>query len=170
MMNTKKSIRSAERATKGGALFGLLFMTVIGSGPVIAQQQAAPAQDELPRAAYAFARMMDPNAWMQMMTMSMDPRIWMNPISSCVACHDNEDVARYQQAFGPFTAMMNPVMMTNPQAYNDMMASAFDAEAADHWRRAVEEKYGLNPGDPLPGMHGGWPWGTAPTPPAQAAQ
>ena len=169
-MNPKKCYRSVERKTKSGALFVLLFMAVTGSASVMAQQQATPAQNELPRAAYAFAKMMDPNTWMQMMTMSMDPRIWMNPISSCVACHDNEDVARYQQVFGPFTAMMNPVMMTNPQAYNDMMASAFDAKAAEHWRRAVEEKYGLNPGDPMPGMHGGWPWGTAPMTLPQAAQ
>lgn len=169
-MNTKTWLRPAQRLIKRGGLLLLLVMAATGNGSVLAQQPATPATNELPRAAYAFAKMMDPNSWMQMMTMSMDPRIWMNPISSCVACHDNEDVARYQQVFGPFTAMMNPVMATNPEAYNSMMASAFDAKAAEHWRRAVEEKYGLNPGDPLPGMHGGWPSGTTPTPAPQAAQ
>lgn len=145
-------------------LFFVLLVTVLASNSLRAQdQQTAPAADEVSRAAaQSIAKTMDPNTWAMMMTMSMDPRIWANPISSCAACHDNEDVGRYQQVFGPYmSAMMNPMTMANPEAYNDMMASMTDPKTAEYWQRAVEEKYGLNPGDPLPGMHS-WPWGMVP--------
>ena len=71
------------------------------------------------------------------------------------------------QVFGPFVpaTMMNPAMCASPDAYNNMMASVTDAKAAEHWQRAVEEKYGLKPGDTAPTMHNWWPWGMAPTVP-----
>jgi cytochrome c peroxidase len=172
MMKIEQSLRAAGQLSRHGGLLVLLACAVFNGSAVLAQEQsAAPKPAAVNGAAYSMARMMDPNAWAQMMTMSMDPRIWMNPISSCAACHDNEDVGRYQQVFGPFVAgMMNPAMMTSPGAYNEMMATVFDKKAAEHWQRAVEKKYGLNPGDPLPVMHG-WPWGMAPPapvpPPAQ---
>ena len=150
----------------------LLLVTVFASNAIKAQdQQTIGASGEATRAAQSIARTMDPNTWVVMMTMSMDPRIWANPISSCTACHDNEDTARYQQVFGPYVAaMMNPMIMANPNAYNTMMASMLDPKTAEHWQRAVEEKYGLKPGDPLPSMHA-WPWGMMPgvpmPPPAQ---
>lgn len=172
MMKLHKWPRAAGSILKSAGLSVFFTAAVMAASSTMAQEQPIkPGAGETPQAAYAFAKMMDPNTWMQMMTMSMDPRIWMNPISGCVACHDNEDVGRYQQVFGPFTAMMNPAMMSNPDVYNEMMASAMNAKAAEHWQRAVEEKYGLEPGDPMPTMHGGWPWSIMPavpvTPPAQ---
>lgn len=151
----------------------LLATAVLVGNPVMAQQQApTPESDEITGAAKSIAATMNPNSWALMMTMSMDPRIWANPISMCAACHDNEDVGRYQQVFGPFvSAMMNPVLMGNPEVYNNMMASALDPKAAEHWQRAVEKKYGLQPGDSVPTMHNWWPWGMMPyTPMPQSAQ
>ena len=42
---------------------------------------------------------MDPNTWMQMMQMMMDPNA--TPIQNCALCHEGEDLARYQKDFGP---------------------------------------------------------------------
>ncbi len=163
MIRFNQWFRAAQRMILPGGLLLALFVAVFASNPLQAQdQQATSGTDDVNRAAKAIAKTMDPNSWAMMMTMSMDPRIWANPISSCAACHDNEDVGRYQQVFGPYmSAMMNPMTMANPEAYNDMMASMTDPKTAEYWQRAVEEKYGLNPGDPLPGMHS-WPWGMMP--------
>lgn len=163
MIKLNQWFHATQSTGLAGILFLVLLVTVLASNPLQAQdQQAAPDSDKANRVTESIAKTMDPNTWALMMTMSMDPRIWANPISSCAACHDNEDVGRYQQVFGPYvSAMMNPMTMANPEAYNDMMASMSDPKAAEYWQRAVEEKYGLNPGDPLPGMHS-WPWGMAP--------
>ena len=163
MIKLNQCISKSQRMILPAGLFLVLLVTVFASNSLRAQeQQTAPASGEVSRAAQSIAKTMDPNTWTMMMTMSMDPRIWANPISSCAACHDNEDVGRYQQFFGPYVAaMMNPMTMTNPQAYSDMLVSIQDAKAAEYWQRAVEEKYGLSPGSPLPGMHS-WPWGMVP--------
>ena len=153
--------KSARRSGVAG-VFLVLALTFSGLAP--AQQQDAAAAPVTDPVAESIAKMMDPNTYVLMMTMAMDPRIWMNPMSSCVACHNNEDVARYQQVFGPFTSMMNPAMWTTPDAYNEMMASMFDARAAEEWSKAVMKKYGLQPGDPMPTMHSGWPWGAGGVP------
>ena len=163
MIRLNPWFHAAQRLISPGGLILVMLITLFASNPLQAQnQQAAPDSGEVNRAAETIAKTMDPNSWALMMTMSMDPRIWANPISSCAACHDNEDVGRYQQFFGPYvSAMMNPMTMANPEVYNEMMASMQDPKTAEYWQRAVEEKYGLNPGDPLPNMHG-WPWGMAP--------
>ena len=163
MIRLNQCFRMAQRINLSGGLLLMLFATVLASSPLKAQdQQAAPAYGDATRAAQSIAKTMDPNTWAVMMTMSMDPRIWANPISSCAACHDNQDVGRYQQVFGPYaSAMMNPMSMASPDAYNTMMASMMDPKIAEYWQRAVEEKYGLAPGSPLPNMHA-WPWGAMP--------
>ncbi len=150
-----------ERRKSAAAVLLVAALAFTGLAP--AQQEAASSQPQ-DAVAYSIAKMMDPNTYTLMMTMAMDPRIWMNPMSSCAACHNNEDVARYQQVFGPFTSMMNPAMWTTPDAYNDMMASMFDAKAAEEWSKAVMKKYGLQPGDPMPTMHSGWPFGAGGVP------
>ncbi len=147
-----------SKAARSSSAALLLVWASFFSGLAPAQQQEATAAPVTDAVAESIAKMMDPNTYMTMMTMAMDPRIWMNPISSCAACHNNEDVARYQQVFGPFTTMMNPAMWATPDSYNEMMASMFDARAAEEWSKAVMEKYGLKPGDPMPTMHSGWPW------------
>ena len=161
---------SSRRAGKigAGAVFGLLLSVAIAANPALAQE-TQPAE-EMTAAAKTIAKTMDPNSWLMMMTMAMDPRIWTNPISSCAACHDNEDVARYQQVFGPFTGMMNPAMWASSEAYNEMMSSVLDQKAAEHWARAVEKKYGLKPGETAPTMHAWWPMMPMPAPAPAPAQ
>ncbi len=165
MKNSGLKFLDAKAARKSGAAALLLVSALAFAGLAPAQQQAADANQVSDPVAESIAKMMDPNTYVTMMTMAMDPRIWMNPISSCAACHNNEDVARYQQVFGPFTSMMNPAMWSTPDAYNEMMASMFDARAAEEWSKAVMTKYGLQPGDPMPTMHSGWPWGAVPAMP-----
>ncbi len=163
MITFCKRFHAMQNLNLPGRLLLLLLATAFASNPLQAQsQQAAPTSAEATRAAKSRAKTMDPNTYVLMMTMSMDPRIWSNPISSCAACHDNEDVGRYQQVFGPYvSAMMNPMTMADPDMYNDMMSSMLDPKMAEYWQRAVEEKYGLSPGSPLPSMHA-WPWGMVP--------
>ena len=163
MIKRNKWFTAAQSFNFSGGLLAMLFVVIFAGNPLNALgQQATSASDEMNRAAKTIARTMDPNSWVVMMTMSMDPRIWANPISSCAACHDNEDVGRYQQVFGPYaSAMMNPMTMASPDAYNIMMESMLDPKTAENWQRAVELKYGLNPGAPLPSMHA-WPWGMTP--------
>ena len=157
MKLSKQRPRTAGKNVGRGLAFALALTTALAAGKVLAQQQETPASAEPTGAAFSIAKMMDPNTYATMMTMAMDPRIWMNPISSCAACHDNEDVGRYQQVFGPFTSMMNPSMWATPDAYNEMMSSVLDQKAAEHWMRAVEKKYGLKPGETAPTMHAWWP-------------
>ena len=163
MITFCQRLHAMQNLNLTGRLLLLILATAFASNPLQAQsQQAAPTSSETTRAAESIARTMDPNTYVLMMTMSMDPRIWANPISSCAACHDNEDVGRYQQVFGPYVAaMMNPMTMANPGAYDNMMESMLDPKTAEYWQRAVEEKYGLSPGSPLPSMHA-WPWGMMP--------
>lgn len=160
----KRSFRSA--------LIGILALL----GSMVQAQEATTAQPaQTLSAANTMVKMMDPNTWFQMMAMSMDPRIWMNPISACAACHDNEDVGRYQQVFGPFmSAMTNPAMWTNPVTYNEVLASAMDARAMEEWARALTRKYGTcvpgSPGCPVPAAHSTywWPWPAVQSPTSPA--
>ena len=153
-----------------------LLVTLALLGTTAQAQQTTTAQPaETLTAAYSMAKMMDPNTWFELMAMSMDPRIWMNPISSCAACHDNEDVGRYQQVFGPFmSAMTNPAMWADPATYNTALASAMDARAAEEWALALTRKYGMcaagSAGCPPPTTHGNywWPW-PAPVPTTPSA-
>jgi len=147
---------------KGGCFSALFGVVALLAGTVAQAQESTTADAEgagTPAAVYSMMKMMDPATWFQMMAMTMDPRIMANPISTCAACHDNEDVGRYQQVFGPFVATAaNPAMWANPGAYNAAMASAMDARAAEHWTRALEKKYGLCAGStagcPRPPAHG----------------
>ena len=66
---------------------------------------------------------MDPQVWMQMMTMMMDPAKAMS-MESCALCHEGDDLARYTKDFGPMMEasqqmgqFMSPhqwMQMTNP--------------------------------------------------------
>lgn len=77
---------------------------------------------------YAMRKSMDPKTWMQMMTTMMNPH-GTSTEAMCASCHEGEDLARYQNQFGPMMqpswnqykammdphamgAMMNPMMMT----------------------------------------------------------
>ena len=163
MIKLYRNFKRMRKVLLRGHLPFLFLVTVFASGLLHAQeQQPASDSEQFSRVAQTMAKTMDPNTYFTMMTMAMDPRIWANPISSCVACHDNEDVGRYQQVLGPFmSAMMNPMTMASPDGYNNMMASMLDPKTTENWLRAVEEKYGLDPGSPVPGMHT-LPWGIVP--------
>lgn len=149
----------------------MLSAALLGSLVTVHAQEAG---EPVP-AAVTMAKTMDPNSWLQLMGMAMDPRIWSNPISSCAACHDNEDVGRYQQVFGPYVGMMmNPASWATTDSYTSALASAMDPAAAEHWARALEKKYGLGEGtlvlgaangqNPIPTVHGAfwWPWAPPP--------
>ena len=44
-------------------------------------------------------------------------------IASCIECHTDEDIARYQKDYGGMLHAMNPMMqMANPQMMGGMMA------------------------------------------------
>jgi hypothetical protein len=89
---------------------------------------------------YPMQKSMDPQVWMQMMSMMMDPAKAMS-MENCALCHEGDDLARYAKDFGPMmdasqqmakfmsphqmlqsmnpmmTSMMNPMaMMMNPMA------------------------------------------------------
>ena len=114
---------------------------------------AASAEDAKPAMSmegmsYPMQKSMDPNVWMQMMTMMMDPSK-MTSMENCALCHEGDDLARYAKDFGPMMesmqsmtksfaphqmvsqmnpmmnsmgGMMNPMMgMMNPAMYMNMM-------------------------------------------------
>lgn len=136
-----------------------------------AQEQEAASSPALPAMTYAMEKTMNPATWMQLMAMSMDPRIQVNPISSCAACHENEDVGRYQKTFGPSVAMMwNPMMWMNPGAYAAAAAPMMSPMTQQQWMLAWNRRFDLNgyipvaPGAaPAGGMYW-WPWPAAPYP------
>ena len=77
---------------------------------------------------YALEKSMDPNVWIKLMNSMMSGELQGQPaIASCVECHTDEDIARYQKEFGGMLQSMNPVMqMASPQGFggyaNGMMA------------------------------------------------
>ena len=74
---------------------------------------------------YPMQKSMDPQVWMQMMTMMMDPARAMS-MENCALCHQDDDLARYAKDFGPMmeasqqmAQWMSPHQMM--QAMNPMM-------------------------------------------------
>jgi len=72
-----------------------------------------------PEMSEAMQKSMDPNVWIKLMNSMMSGELQGQPlISSCVECHTDEDIARYQKDYGGMLQAMDPMMhMTNPQAY-----------------------------------------------------
>ena len=68
---------------------------------------------------HAVRKSMDPNVWIKLMNSMMSGELQGQPaIASCVECHTDEDVARYQQDFGGMLHAMNPMMqMLSPQGF-----------------------------------------------------
>jgi len=111
----------------------------------------------------AMQKSMDPGVWMQLMTMSMNPQTWSNPIGTCALCHTGEDMARYQKTFGPsLSAMANPAMWMNPTAYMGMMGPMMDPKQYEAWYQAWMQKGGA-------AMGGAMPYGQPAAPAAPAA-
>lgn len=110
------------------AAAALLLTIVVASLTVQAEDKyALPEPFATTGVTPAMQKSMDPNTWTDLMAMMMDPSKG-SPMGTCAACHEGEDLARYQEQFGPmmqamwepYKAMMNPHMMNNMM--NPMMA------------------------------------------------
>ena len=89
--------------------------------------QAAPAPLDMTK---AMQHSMDPNVWMQMMAIMMNPQN-SSSLDACALCHEPQEIAEYQASFGPmldmmwqpYKAMMNPHAMTSMMNPNTYMGS-----------------------------------------------
>ena len=74
---------------------------------------------------------MQPNTWFQMMSNMMNPQ-QVSPVDMCASCHEGQDIARFQQNFGPmmnamwepYKAMMSSYTSMNPAGFMMGMSSA----------------------------------------------
>ncbi len=89
--------------------------------------QAAAAPSDMSK---AIQHSMDPNVWMKMMAIMMNPQN-SSSLDACALCHEPQDIAQYQASFGPmldmmwqpYKAMMNPHAMTSMMNPNTYMGS-----------------------------------------------
>jgi hypothetical protein len=81
----------------------ILLFVLVGSVSVNAED-AAPA-NAMAGMSYPMQKSMDPQVWMKMSMMMMDPAKAAS-MESCALCHEGEDLARYAKDFGP---MMEPM-------------------------------------------------------------
>ncbi len=102
-------------------LIALLFsgISTLTAAAETTSPEGAQGHDDL---SYATQKSMDPKVWMKLMNSMMSGELQGQPaIASCVECHTNEDIARYQKDFGGMMQMMNPMLqMANPQMYGAM--------------------------------------------------
>ena len=120
-------------------LLAVSLVTLLGISSATAED-AKPAMS-MEGMSFAMQKSMDPNVWMQMMGMMMDPAK-MASMENCALCHEGEALARYAKDFGPMmepmqnmaksfaphqmVSQMNPMMgsmggMMNPAMYMNMM-------------------------------------------------
>ena len=71
----------------------------------VSAEDAKPAMMGMEGMSYPMQKSMDPQVWMQMMTMMMDPAK-ATSMENCALCHEGDDLARYAKDFGP---MMEPM-------------------------------------------------------------
>ncbi len=71
----------------------------------VSAEEAKPAMMGMQGMSYPMQKSMDPQVWMQMMTMMMDPAKAAS-MENCALCHEGDDLARYAKDFGP---MMEPM-------------------------------------------------------------
>ncbi len=102
-------------------LIALLFsgISTLTAAAETTSPEGAQGHEDL---SYATQKSMDPKVWMKLMNSMMSGELQGQPaIASCVECHTNEDIARYQKDFGGMMQMMNPMLqMANPQMYGAM--------------------------------------------------
>ena len=123
---------------KHALLYSIVLSSIlyfVGFSTLHAAEESKPAYS-MEGMSYAMQKSMDPNVYMQMMQMMMDPNA--TAMGSCALCHEGDDLARYQKDFGPMmdaatgmykvagphqaTQYMNPMMsMMNPAMYMNMM-------------------------------------------------
>lgn len=66
-----------------------------------------------------------------------------NPMAGCGGCHSGDDMVRFDKAFRPMMAMMNPANWMNPTAYMAMMTQMMNPEMYTEWMNAYMKKYGM---------------------------
>lgn len=123
---------------KHALMYSIILSSIlyfVGFSNVHAADEATPA-NSMAGMTFEMQKSMDPNTWMQMMQMMMDPNA--TAMASCALCHEGEDLARYQKEFGPMMDVannmykaagphqaaqyMNPMMgMMNPSMMSGMM-------------------------------------------------
>ncbi len=98
-----------------------------------------PAQ-ESENVANSIARSLNPDVYMRMM---MNPATMTNPVSTCIECHNGEDVARYSATFGPMLQMMSSRNWFNPNAYSRMMVPMMNPATYTQWYNALMKRYAV---------------------------
>jgi hypothetical protein len=81
------------------------LVALVGFSTVSAEDEKPAAMMGMEGMSHSMQKSMDPQVWMQMMTMMMDPAKAAS-MESCALCHEGEDLARYTKDFGP---MMEPM-------------------------------------------------------------
>ncbi len=101
-------------------LLATMLLGLCLAAPAGAQEQSS-GDAQQPNSP-AMQKSMDPNVWIKLMNSMMSGQLQGQPmISSCVECHSGEDIARYQQQYGPMMQSMQPMMqMANPQMFGQM--------------------------------------------------
>lgn len=94
-----------------------MLVAIVGFSAVSAED-AKPAMS-MEGMSYPMQKSMDPNVWMQMMTMMMDPSK-MASMENCALCHEGDDLARYAKDFGPMMESMQS--MTKSFAPHQMVS------------------------------------------------
>ena len=108
-------------------LRNLLLALLLGQPAFTALAAETNAQETGEAAAAvspAMQKSMDPNVWIRLMNSLASGGLEGQPlIASCIECHTDEDIARYQKDYGGMLHAMNPMMqMANPQMMGGMMA------------------------------------------------
>ena len=98
-------------------LLAVLLVAMLGISSVSAED-AKPTMS-MEGMSYPMQKSMDPNVWMQMMTMMMDPSK-MSSMENCALCHEGDDLARYAKDFGPMMESMQS--MTKSVAPHQMVS------------------------------------------------
>ncbi len=132
-------------------LIALLFsgISTLTAAAETTSPEGAQGHEDL---SYATQKSMDPNVWIKLMNSMMSGELQGQPaIASCVECHTNEDIARYQKDFGGMMQMMNPMLqMANPQMYGAMTGMMMNPMTG----MMMSPMQGMMPGmmPPMPGM------------------
>ena len=83
----------------------LLALLLALAGASYVHAEDAYSTNSMAGMSYPMQKSMDPQVWMQMMTMMMDPAK-ATSMENCALCHEGDDLARYVKDFGP---MMEPM-------------------------------------------------------------
>ena len=106
----------------------VLALGLAGSQVAATETEGADQEQKSGEVSPALQKSMDPRVWTRLMNSMMNGELRGQPATaSCVECHTDEDVARFQTEFGGMMHAMNPMMqMVNPQGFagyaNGMMA------------------------------------------------